>query len=83
MVAMSRSESPELTALAAKYVGVLVLFKGDVSKDEDNKATVNLAMQSFSRLDALVRTSCAAWPVHRKAASLTTHVAARSQRGDM
>lgn len=37
VVALQRSESPQLTALAGKYPGVLVISKGDISKDEDNR----------------------------------------------
>ncbi|KAL8291727.1 hypothetical protein RQP46_001985 [Phenoliferia psychrophenolica] len=54
VVSVSRTETPELTSLAAKYPGVLVISLGDVSKDEDNKAAVDVAMQSFSRLDGVI-----------------------------
>ncbi|GAA5979456.1 hypothetical protein JCM10908_002931 [Rhodotorula pacifica] len=54
VVALQRTESAQLTSLAATYAGVLVISKGDVSKDEDNKAAVEVAMQSFGRLDALI-----------------------------
>ncbi|GAA6015661.1 hypothetical protein JCM8202_001066 [Rhodotorula sphaerocarpa] len=54
VVALQRSESPQLTALAGKYPGVLVISKGDISKDEDNRAAVDVAVQSFGRLDALI-----------------------------
>lgn len=37
VVALSRTETPELTALAGRFPGVLVISKGDVSKDADNK----------------------------------------------
>lgn len=36
---MSRTETPELRDLADKYQGALVIFLGDVSKEEDNKVT--------------------------------------------
>lgn len=73
VVSVSRTETPELSALAAKYPGVLLISLGDVAKDEDNKgkplpslvvtrpadtlravAAVDVAMQSFSRLDAVI-----------------------------
>ncbi|GAA6001774.1 uncharacterized protein JCM10292_005903 [Rhodotorula paludigena] len=54
VVSMQRTETPELTALAAKYPGVLLISKGDVAVEEDNKAAVDVAMQSFGRLDALI-----------------------------
>lgn len=54
---MSRSETPELTALAATYEGALLIYKGDVAKDEDNKQAVEVTMQAFGRLDALIRES--------------------------
>jgi hypothetical protein len=34
---MSRTETPELRDLADKYQGALVIYLGDVAKDEDNK----------------------------------------------
>lgn len=37
VTAMSRSETPELTALASTYPGVLNISKGDVAIDSDNK----------------------------------------------
>lgn len=39
VVALSRTETPELTALAGRFPGVLVVSKGDVSKDADNKVS--------------------------------------------
>ncbi|GAA5910477.1 hypothetical protein JCM5296_007189 [Sporobolomyces johnsonii] len=54
VVAVQRSSTPELEALASTYPGVLVISKGDVSVDADNKAVVELAMQAFGRLDALI-----------------------------
>ncbi|KAK4705166.1 hypothetical protein P7C70_g1036, partial [Phenoliferia sp. Uapishka_3] len=53
-VSVSRTETPELTSLASKYPGVLLISLGDVAKDEDNKAAVDVAMQSFGRLDSLI-----------------------------
>lgn len=52
---MSRSETPELTAFAATYNAGLLIFKGDVAKDEDNKQAVDVTMQAFGRLDAVIR----------------------------
>ncbi|KDE05880.1 hypothetical protein MVLG_03823 [Microbotryum lychnidis-dioicae p1A1 Lamole] len=54
VVALQRSETPELVKLADTYSGSLVISKGDVAKDEDNKAAVDVAMQMFSRLDGLI-----------------------------
>lgn len=51
---MSRSTPPELEQLASTYPGVLVIFKGDASKDGDNQAAVEGAMQAFGRLDSLI-----------------------------
>lgn len=39
VVALQRSESAQLTSLADKYPGVLIISKGDVSRDGDNKAS--------------------------------------------
>lgn len=39
VVALQRTESARLTSLADTYPGVLIISKGDVSKDEDNKAS--------------------------------------------
>ncbi|GAA5863930.1 hypothetical protein JCM8547_005284 [Rhodosporidiobolus lusitaniae] len=63
VVALQRTETPELTALASKYPGVLLISKGDVTKDEDNKAAVEAAMQSFGRLDALILNAGTLHPV--------------------
>ncbi|KWU45682.1 NAD(P)-binding protein [Rhodotorula sp. JG-1b] len=46
VVALQRTESAQLTSLADKYPGVLIISKGD--------AAVEVAMQSFGRLDALI-----------------------------
>ncbi|GAA5854001.1 hypothetical protein JCM9279_003758 [Rhodotorula babjevae] len=54
VVSLQRSETPELTALAGKYPGALIISKGDVSIEDDNKAAVDVALQSFGRLDALI-----------------------------
>ncbi|SCZ91932.1 BZ3500_MvSof-1268-A1-R1_Chr5-3g08228 [Microbotryum saponariae] len=58
VVALQRSETPELVKLADTYSGSLVISKGDVAKDEDNKASlvaaVDVAMQMYSRLDGLI-----------------------------
>ncbi|GAA5911334.1 hypothetical protein JCM6882_002350 [Rhodosporidiobolus microsporus] len=63
VVALQRTETPELTALASRYPGVLLIVKGDVSKDEDNKAAVEAAMQSFGRLDAVILNAGTVHPV--------------------
>ena len=83
VVTLQRSETPELTALAGKYQGALIISKGDVSVEDDNKvrrppspsssrslvltrlprqAAVDVALQSFGRLDALIRASRLARP---------------------
>lgn len=36
---MSRSETPELRSLADKYQGALIIYLGDVSKEEHNKVS--------------------------------------------
>ncbi|GAA6048141.1 hypothetical protein JCM3770_003681 [Rhodotorula araucariae] len=54
VVSLQRSETPELAALAGKYAGALVISKGDVAVEGDNKAAVDVALQSFGRLDALI-----------------------------
>ncbi|GAA6039627.1 hypothetical protein JCM8097_002224 [Rhodosporidiobolus ruineniae] len=63
VVSVQRTETPELAALAQKYPGVLLICKGDVSKDEDNKAAVEAAMQSFGRLDAVILNAGVVEPV--------------------
>ncbi|GAA5943527.1 hypothetical protein JCM10213_005520 [Rhodosporidiobolus nylandii] len=63
VVSLQRTETPELTALANKYPGVLLISKGDVTKDEDNKAAVDAAMQSFGRLDGLILNAGTLHPV--------------------
>lgn len=52
---MSRTETDELLALKSEYPTSLVVCKGDVAKDEDNKSAVDVAIKSFDRLDALIR----------------------------
>ena len=42
VVAMSRTETQDLTALAEKYKGNLIIFQGDCSKPEDNKVFSSL-----------------------------------------
>lgn len=99
---MQRTETPELTALAAKYPGVLLISKGDVAVEEDNKvhflpryrprlprvtqhlasaqqAAVDVAMQSFGRLDALICANPAAVCLASPFAKLT-NVNRRSER---
>lgn len=51
---MSRTESPEILSLASKYPKQLILTKGDVAKDEDNKSTVELAIKSYGKLDSVI-----------------------------
>ncbi|GAA5835413.1 hypothetical protein JCM11251_005228 [Rhodosporidiobolus azoricus] len=63
VVALQRTETPELTALANRYPGVLLISKGDVTKDEDNQAAVEAAMQSFGRLDAVILNAGTLHPV--------------------
>ncbi|GAA5989123.1 hypothetical protein JCM11641_007604 [Rhodosporidiobolus odoratus] len=63
VVSLQRSESPALAALASKYPGVLLIMKGDVSKDDDNKAAVEVAMQTFGRLDSLILNAGTLHPV--------------------
>lgn len=53
VIAMSRSETPEITSLASKYPGALVISQGNVAEDLHNKAAVDLALQSFGRLDSV------------------------------
>lgn len=55
VLSLSRTTPPELDALSARYPGALIISKGDVSRDEDNKQAVNMCLQSFGRLDALIR----------------------------
>jgi len=57
VLSISRSTPPELDALSSTYPGALIISKGDVSKDDDNKQAVEMCMQSFGRLDALIRTA--------------------------
>ncbi|GAA5852711.1 hypothetical protein JCM5353_002416, partial [Sporobolomyces roseus] len=54
VLSISRSTPPELDALSSTYQGALVISKGDVSNDDDNKQAVEMCMQSFGRLDALI-----------------------------
>ncbi|GAA5894498.1 uncharacterized protein JCM6883_002120 [Sporobolomyces salmoneus] len=54
VLSLSRTTPPELDALSARYPGALIISKGDVSKDDDNKQAVEMCMQSFGRLDALI-----------------------------
>ncbi|KAM0787933.1 hypothetical protein ACM66B_006138 [Microbotryomycetes sp. NB124-2] len=54
VTAMSRSEPPQLVALADQYKGALNIFKGDVSDDNDNKEAVQVTLAAFQRLDALI-----------------------------
>ncbi|KAK4052125.1 hypothetical protein OIV83_002419 [Microbotryomycetes sp. JL201] len=51
---MSRSETPDLVALADKFKGALNIFKGDVANDADNKEAVDVTLAAFQRLDALI-----------------------------
>lgn len=37
VVAVSRTETPELISLADKFSGALIISKGDVALDKDNK----------------------------------------------
>ncbi|GAA6061185.1 hypothetical protein JCM10212_002398 [Sporobolomyces blumeae] len=73
VVALSRSTPPELDHLANKYTGSLIISKGDVANDQDNKAAVDVAIQSFGRLDALVLNAGTLHPLgtHR---TLHTHL---------
>ncbi|GAA5923880.1 uncharacterized protein JCM15063_005489 [Sporobolomyces koalae] len=54
VLSLSRSTPPELEALASTYPGALIISKGDVSRDDDNKQAVEMALQSFGRLDAII-----------------------------
>jgi NADP-dependent 3-hydroxy acid dehydrogenase YdfG len=62
VVAVSRTETDELLALKSEYPTSLVVCKGDVAKDEDNKSAVDVAIKSFDRLDALIRESLSFGP---------------------
>ncbi|GAA6020098.1 hypothetical protein JCM10207_006254 [Rhodosporidiobolus poonsookiae] len=63
VVSLQRTETPQLASLAQKYPGVLVIAKGDVAKDEDNEAAVDVALQVFGRLDALILNAGTVHPV--------------------
>ncbi|GAA5954903.1 hypothetical protein JCM3765_007806 [Sporobolomyces pararoseus] len=54
VLSLSRTTPPELDTLSSRYPGALIISKGDVSKDEDNKQAVEMCMQSFGRLDGLI-----------------------------
>ncbi|GAA6026196.1 hypothetical protein JCM11491_004423 [Sporobolomyces phaffii] len=54
VLSLSRTTPPELETLSSRYPGALIISKGDVSNDDDNKQAVEMAMQSFGRLDALI-----------------------------
>ncbi|GAA5887552.1 hypothetical protein JCM16303_004241 [Sporobolomyces ruberrimus] len=54
VLSLSRSTPPELDLLSNRYPGALIISKGDVSNDEDNKQAVEMCIQSFGRLDALI-----------------------------
>ncbi|KAM0751690.1 short-chain dehydrogenase [Meredithblackwellia eburnea MCA 4105] len=63
VVALSRTQSPEVQALVAQHPDQLVVHLGDVAKDEDNKAAVDLALSSFNRLDSLILNAGTLFPI--------------------
>ncbi|GAA96151.1 uncharacterized protein L969DRAFT_91607 [Mixia osmundae IAM 14324] len=65
VVALSRSSPPELEDLAGRYPGSLIISKGDVSKSADVQAAVDVAMQSYSRLDSLILNAGTVEPMAR------------------
>ena len=49
VVAMSRTETPELVVLKSEYPESLIVCQGDVAKDEDNKVSLaSLLLRSSS-----------------------------------
>lgn len=54
VVALSRTRTPELEALAQAQPDDVAIVQGDVTKDADNQAACDAALRRWGRLDALV-----------------------------
>ncbi|PWN51365.1 NAD(P)-binding protein [Violaceomyces palustris] len=54
VISVSRSKSSQLSQLEEDYPDRFVAFQGDVSSESDNAKAVQLAIQKWSRLDALI-----------------------------
>lgn len=55
VVALSRTTTPELESLQQTHADSLLLCKGDVATEADNKRVVDLALAKFGQIDALIR----------------------------
>lgn len=55
VVALSRTTTPELESIQKAHADSLLLCKGDVASDTDNKRVVDLALAKFGQIDALIR----------------------------
>jgi len=68
VIAMSRTESKALMELAQRHRRNLIIFRGDISKDDDNKEVIELALRSFNnQLDGLILNAGQLGPIQRLA----------------
>jgi len=63
VAALSRTKTPQLEALAAKYPGRLLIIQGDVISEEDIKNAIDLTIKTYGRLDGLILNSAVSGPL--------------------
>ncbi|KAG8716144.1 hypothetical protein FRC11_008625 [Ceratobasidium sp. 423] len=65
VVTLSRTRTPEISALASEHQDSLVLFEGDVTKEQSALSAVDLAKSKFGRLDGLILNAGVLEPIGR------------------
>ncbi|CAE6426821.1 unnamed protein product [Rhizoctonia solani] len=65
VVTLSRTRTPEISALASEHQDSLVLFEGDVTEEQSALSAVDLAKSKFGRLDGLILNAGVLEPIGR------------------
>ncbi|CAE6467528.1 unnamed protein product [Rhizoctonia solani] len=54
VITLSRTRTPEISALASEHQGSLEILEGDVTQEQSARSAVDLAQSKFGRLDGLI-----------------------------